>query len=191
MLTSAGRIYHLALLQYLAADEKYRTEHVYVDEFTDVFISAEWDTLGLMPPHYSLPPSGETNLTAAYREKWDLAQDTNLAAGVIYMASLNPREPACFVMLGIVCMAAEGYDRNLNLAIAAFRRAIELGSPQRSVLEKRIARIEEHLNTSRREANIPLLVLAVSGGVIVVIGVVGLIAVRIKHARTARKNVPT
>ena len=51
------------------------------------------------------------------------------------MATLNRKEPACFVMAGVV--ANKG--RNRNLAKAAFKKAIELGSPQRVILEEQIA----------------------------------------------------
>src|SRR5437773_1187611 len=63
---------------------------------------------------------------AKYRVKWDLRKDSKLDDGVIYMATLNPKEPACWVMLGIVATARG----DVNLAKAAFEKAIQLGSPQ-------------------------------------------------------------
>jgi tetratricopeptide (TPR) repeat protein len=68
-------------------------------------------------------------------ESMDLGRDSKLEEGVAYMAKLNRKEPACFVMAGVV--ANKG--RNRNLAKAAFKKAIELGSPQRVVLESQIA----------------------------------------------------
>jgi len=152
--------YHLALLQYLSKDEKYKREHVYVDEYSIPFLYEEWSNLSLMstysverqaPPDASTP----TNGFPAYRLKWNLAGNTNRENGVVYMASLNPREPACFVMLGIECLARDR-DRDLNLAIAAFKRAIELGSPQTEILQRRISIIEEHINFSRNQRNAPM-----------------------------------
>ena len=117
--------YHLALLQYLSRDANYQKTHVYVDEFTPAFF-AEWNLLMLM-------------------ETRDIKSHPKLKEGVIYMATLNPKQPACFVMLGIVSLQGHGYDRNLNLAIAAFTKAIQLGSPQREVLTDRIAIIRRHI----------------------------------------------
>jgi tetratricopeptide (TPR) repeat protein len=143
--------YHLALLQYVMRDPRYREEHVYVDEFSDVLLRDEWDTLGLMHPVWSdetLTSNSITNDFPAYRLKWNLAADTNLNAGVLYMARLNSREPACFVMLGVICLA-DGGRRELNLAIAAFQKAIDFGSPQADILEQRIETIKGHLRTAR------------------------------------------
>jgi hypothetical protein len=105
-------------------DDAYRKTHVYVDELTPAFF-AEWNLLELMPRTENVHPK--------------------LAEGAIYMASLNPKEPACFVLLGIVCLQGHGYDRDLNLAAAAFAKAIRLGSPQRDVLAKRIQMIRRHI----------------------------------------------
>jgi tetratricopeptide (TPR) repeat protein len=158
--------YHLALLQYLMRNAAYQKEHVYVDEFSEVFFQKEWSTLGLMHPVWDdeiLISNSVTNDFPNYRLKWNLASNTNLSAGVIYMASLNPREPACFVMLGIACLS-DGVRRDLNLAIAAFQKAIELGSPQSAILERRISEIRSHVRTARGQKNAILLL--VIGGTI-------------------------
>src|SRR5262249_14129755 len=70
-----------------------------------------------------------------YRAKWNLAEDTNFVQGVIYMATLNPKQPACFVMLGI----ASWKNSDLNLAASAFEKAVALGSPQTEILKREIA----------------------------------------------------
>ena len=51
---------------------------------------------------YALGTLAALDMPPAYRSKWNLAQDPKLPEGITYMASLNPREPACFVMLGVV-----------------------------------------------------------------------------------------
>ena len=48
-----------------------------------------------------------------------LARDTNFEAGIIYMAQMNPQEPACFEMLGIAASKKHDY----NLAAAALRKS--------------------------------------------------------------------
>ena len=85
----------------------------------------------------------------AYRKHWNLVADTNLENGVIYMATLNPKEPACFVMLGIVSWKY----RDLNLTVKAFEKAIALGSPQKTVLEAKVESIQEHIRTARSHTN--------------------------------------
>jgi len=81
-----------------------------------------------------------------YCNKWNLDTDTNLAAGVIYMAQMNPKEPACFVMLGIAAWKTRGY----HLAAVAFEKAIALGSPQSDLLNKRVAGLNEYISKSRQ-----------------------------------------
>ena len=151
--------FHLALLQYLSRDVQYKREHVYLDEYSIPFLYENWSDLGLMRAYRAetqdvLESAGSTNDFPAYRLKWNLAANTNRENGVIYMASLNPREPACFVMLGIECLAKDR-GRDLNLAIAAFRRAIELGSTQSEKLRLRIATIEKHVQFARGNRNGP------------------------------------
>jgi tetratricopeptide (TPR) repeat protein len=81
----------------------------------------------------------------SYRLKWNLARDHNLNDGVIYLASLNPLEPACFVMLGVVSIR----NRDLNLGAAAYERAIALGSLQAPLLRSKITDIYEHIVKAR------------------------------------------
>jgi hypothetical protein len=85
-----------------------------------------------------------------YRERWHLGTDPKLEEGVIYMAMLNPREPACFVMLGVKSL----HNRDLNLAIKAYEHAIQLGSPQRDLLQSRIDSLRDHIRKARLE-NLP------------------------------------
>lgn len=174
--------YHLALLQYLSRDSNYQRFHVYVDEFTDAFLSG-----GIMA--FPSPRSFEPNISAAttaalrielmnqlaglrgtdrqsesnrrhlqqriaqtdappeYTASWDLAGDPKLEDGIIYMASLNPRQPACFVMLGMRALQ----KRDLNLTVKAFERAVQLGSPQSDLLESRIKSLTEHIRTAQRQ----------------------------------------
>jgi tetratricopeptide (TPR) repeat protein len=160
-------VYHLALLQYLAKDDAYKRSHVYLDEFTGDFISDEKYERGPLGPDFQgfpmldvdqpelvkkFDPTRATNGYPAYRLKWDLENDTNRENGVLYMASLNPREPACFVMLGITCLApAVPKSQDLNLAYAAFEKAIVLGSPQTAILKKRVALIKKHIIKSQAD----------------------------------------
>jgi len=80
-----------------------------------------------------------------YCKKWNLAENPNLEKGVIYMAELNQQQPACFVMLGVI--AARNQD--LNLAIAAFERAVKLGSPQANILNRKIVLLRGHISKAR------------------------------------------
>jgi len=140
--------YHLALLQYLTRDADYQKQHVYVDEFSPAFTN-EWDRLSLMENPRFVEETNHATLSPAYRNQWNLATDTNLHAGVIYMASLNPKEPACFVMLGITALDGQYRNRDLHLATAAFEKAIQLGSPQEALLRAHIAQIQSHLSTAQ------------------------------------------
>ena len=100
----------------------------------------------------------------AYRFEWNLAQSPNFEKGVRYMAELNSTQPACFVMLGMASLNAH----DLNLAAKAFDRAIALGSPQRQVLEDRIAEIREHIREANRHRG-PQLVPIVAGLMLIAI----------------------
>lgn len=173
--------YHLALLQYLTRDTNYQYRHVYVDEFTGSFLQGSTrtypsrsatflntndtnaalraeleDELRRLPlddkgaqqmRRNSLRGLADLDVLPAYREHWDLGGDPKLEEGVIYMASLNPREPACFVMLGVKSL----HVRDLNLAIKAYERAIQLGSPQSDLLQERIDALCEHIRKARME----------------------------------------
>jgi hypothetical protein len=81
----------------------------------------------------------------SYRYRWDLARDPKFTEGVLYMASLNREEPAAWVMLGIASLK----NSDLNLSAAAFRQAIDLGSPQRENLERYLEEIRRHQQTAR------------------------------------------
>ena len=95
----------------------------------------------------------------AYRLRWNLGKESNLEDGLIYMASLNPEQPACFVMLGVKSLQ----NRDLNLARKAFERAQKLGSPQSDLLQERIGSIQDHIRQARMEL-LPLFV----GGLLIV-----------------------
>jgi hypothetical protein len=83
---------------------------------------------------------------SAYRGKWNLAQDAKLAEGLIYMASLNPKEPACFVMLGV----ASWSKGDLNLATAAFDKATKLGSLQSEILKLKTKGLRERIQKGQK-----------------------------------------
>jgi len=51
------------------------------------------------------------------------------------MAQMNPKEAACFEMLGVAAWAKRDY----HLAATAFEKAIALGSPQSDLLKLKIA----------------------------------------------------
>jgi tetratricopeptide (TPR) repeat protein len=159
--------YHLALLQYLSADADYQKDHVYVDEFSSAFTNGAqgWSRFRYVDP------STETNDVPerpAYRKMWNLATDTNLQAGVVYMASLNPKQPACFVMLGIVSLKSVNQD--LHLAKAAFEKAIRLGSPQESYMRAHIGRMSAYQRNAPFRWWAPLLgILCLLGGFVGII----------------------
>lgn len=94
-----------------------------------------------------------------YVEKWDLGKDSKLDDGVMYMASLNPKEPACKVMLGMIALR----HSDIHLAKAAFEQAIQLGSPQEPILRAEIIRINQRPSSF---FNIPIFVLGLIGLVI-------------------------
>ena len=54
------------------------------------------------------------DLLGNHRSEWNLAEDAKLTEGLSYMASLNPREPAVFAMLGVLSWR----NHDLNLAAA-------------------------------------------------------------------------
>lgn len=86
------------------------------------------------------------DLPPAYRSRWNLAHDVKLEEGVIYMASLNPKEPACFVTLGAVSWSRG----DLNLAAAAFDKAIKLGSLQSEILKHKTEGLRERIQKGRQ-----------------------------------------
>jgi hypothetical protein len=102
----------------------------------------DWRASDLLATIVSMDPK------PAYREKWDLADDTNFEQGVIYMAQMNPKEPACFVMLGI----AASKTRSYHLAAAAFEKAIALGSPEAERLKRKVEELNDYISGSREQA---------------------------------------
>ena len=137
--------YHLALLQYLIRDPEYQREHVYVDEWSKDYMSdMGFAMLGRMELLEASSTKDPGYILPGYRAKWDLAADPNFEKGVIYMASLNPREPACHVMLGIASLKAHDY----NLAATAFAKAVALGSPQSDMLKRETNRLREFIQKS-------------------------------------------
>jgi tetratricopeptide (TPR) repeat protein len=80
----------------------------------------------------------------AYRTNWNLGTNENFQAGVIYMAQMNPKEPACFEMLGIAAWRAKDY----HLAVSAFQKAIELGSNKADILRVQIADLNHFIRNS-------------------------------------------
>ena len=79
-----------------------------------------------------------------YRNKWNLAGDINFKAGVIYMAQMNPKEPACLEMTGVAAWKKHDY----HLAVVAFEKAIALGSPQTDLLKLKIAGLKDYIRQS-------------------------------------------
>ena len=84
----------------------------------------------------------------AYRFMWNLAADTNLEAGIIYMAQMNPKEPACFTMLGIVAWQ----QRNYHLAVSAFQKSVFLSSPQSKILQFKITGLNDYILESAKQS---------------------------------------
>jgi hypothetical protein len=114
-----------------------------------------------------------------YRARWDLAEDPKLEEGAAYMATLNPREPACFVIAGLVALRKNDH----HLAIAAFRRAIALRTTQRDLLEPIITRSNEFITESLKIQGFML------GLALLALAVISLYCVqRIRAARRARSG---
>lgn len=156
--------YHLALLRYLTKDKEYQSKHLYLDEFTEMLYSTEIirdsqmhesmikvraklkETEGLK----QFEPNSEAEIrdkkwrkiVAEYMAKYG-QYETNFQEGVIYMATLNPKEPACITMLGIAALR----NSDLNLAKSAFEKALSMGSPMADLLRKKILLIDAHLTS--------------------------------------------
>lgn len=167
--------FHLALLQYLTRPKSWQEQRLYVDEFSSALTTARGPRMFLFNVDAELDTTavaGMTNLPA-YRELWNLVSLTNLEAGLIYMAELNPREPAVFEALGAYCW----WKQDLNLAVAAFERAIELGSPKRELLLSKVESIREHIRKARLN-NPPIWLLPVYLGSAVLLCVAAVMAMR-------------
>ncbi|NBV22579.1 MAG: hypothetical protein EBS05_11765 [Proteobacteria bacterium] len=166
--------YHLALLQYLVRDSEFQKAHLYVDECSGL-LGQNWiarhfyfsvDREQTASDKTSLP--NDAAMPVNYRNKWNLLKDPHFEKGVIYMATLNPQEPACYTMLGVACLMKSNED--LHLAVAAFKRAIELGSPQRHQLEDWVMAIEKHVGEATKNSSQPqTLALAVSVACILIL----------------------
>lgn len=122
-------------------------------DYTNGIAEAEADLAALVKIHSSndLDVLQATAAVAAlepppYRAKWNLAADANFEAGVIYMAQMNPKEPACATMLGLAAWSKRDY----HLAVAAFEKSIVLGSPQADLLKKRTDSLKEYIAHSLR-----------------------------------------
>ncbi|MDB6111527.1 MAG: hypothetical protein JWR69_3277 [Pedosphaera sp.] len=170
--------YHLALLQYLIRDAGYRSRHLYVDEFTSsVLLGSPAYFFGggsSIPPSTNIVVTELANMESEYRDvaktnhdwkllgsllndmvlldnpppyraMWDLEEDPKLEDGLIYMATMNPKEPACYQMLGVICTN----KRDQNLAVAAFEKAITLGSPQSEILSARVEELQRFIRQSQ------------------------------------------
>lgn len=185
--------YHLALLQYLVRDAQYQKDHVYVDEWSDAFFFSPGQFL--MGPQGKLKKDATNKLEQQYtnilrpddeepppyRYKWDLGADPKFQDGVMYMATMNPKEPACFVMLGIACQQSHQY----NLAAAAYKRAISLGSSQADILQPRIAALDNFVLQS--QSNKRSMEIVVTAGMTIV-AVLFLCLILIVRKRIAKKT---
>ncbi len=104
-----------------------------------------------------------------YTAKWNLAQDPKLKEGVIYMASLNPKEPACFEMLGVVSLM----NADRHLAVAAFEKAIALGSSQKAELQAHVDVLKDFMERSKQYRSsihgVIFFILAVVAGAVAVL----------------------
>jgi hypothetical protein len=83
--------YHLALLRYLNRDAEFQKEHVYLEPWSDSLRNDD---------AFSLPSYAQAK-TNKFDEQF--LEATNLLDGTMYMAELNPNQPACWVMLGLIC----------------------------------------------------------------------------------------
>jgi tetratricopeptide (TPR) repeat protein len=163
--------YHLALLKYLNQPPEYQSNHVYIDAYTEAFFTGSPQALlygsasdysGKTTPEMTIETlEKETNTYSHnwtrlnelkqrtgdpdFQFQWGLYHDTNFVEGILYMASLNPKEPACFTMLGIACLRGR---HDWHLAAASFQRALDLGSPQKKPLQKQILAIQDFKRTS-------------------------------------------
>lgn len=137
-------VYHLALLQYLSAPMEWQKKHVYVDEWTNVFLHGRVDDgvdVRLVGGELIIKTRGDH---PPYRREMVLSRGPKQTAGVAYMLSLNQTQPACFVMAGLLALEA----RDAELSKLAFTKAIELNSPQRDEIQKWI----DHIAWIERES---------------------------------------
>ena len=109
-----------------------------------------------------------------YRAKWNLAKDTNFEAGVIYMAQMNPKEPACMTMLGV----AAWNKRDYNLAAKAFEKAVALNSPQAGLLQDKISGLNHYIHESLNQKRTMLLLPLVLFSCVFAFGVILIYSIR-------------
>jgi len=121
----------------------------------------------------------------SYKKHWNLESNEKLEDGVIYMAMLNPTEPACWTMLGVVALK----KRDLNLAAKAFEKAVALDAPMKELLEIKIAAINEHIEKAK-ELRLPRLLLT-----LIFIGIPALLVFKLiwklRGYQASRKQVAT
>ena len=142
------------------------SSRIWTGQYTDDFVTSQSDfTNGLADAEKDFAQFNGTNLTnwdygsflllagvsalddkPPYRKNWNLAENTNFEAGVIYMAQMNPKEPAAMEMLGV----AAWRKRDYNLAASAFEKAIALESPQADILRVKIAGLKYYIAESEK-----------------------------------------
>jgi hypothetical protein len=101
---------------------------------------SEWD----MDSFRLLAEASALDEKPAYRRNWNLVENTNFEAGIIYMAQMNPKEPAAFEMLGI----AAWQNSNYHLAASAFEKAIGLSSLKSDLLRVKIIGLKQYMGES-------------------------------------------
>lgn len=176
--------YHLALLQYLVRDHEYQARHLYVDEWTEAFAGIEEShNLSFSPRGTILSTHGKPYRSSllwndeppSYRYLADLGKGPDFIDGIIYMASLNQKEPSVFTMLGVAAL----HQNDGKAAQKAFERAIKLGAPNADALRLVVDKIKRLRADDR-------LVAAVEGrgaGWIVVIMIAAAVILAIRFAR--------
>jgi tetratricopeptide (TPR) repeat protein len=145
LITTHGEFYpklESAEEQFKSETKHYTNGLAEAEEHYDSLLKANADQFQLM---LASGTTAALDSPPAYRSKGNLAQDPKLQDGVIYMASLNPKEPACFTMLGVVCWS----QGDLNLAATAFDKAIQLGSPQAPLLKSKLKTIQNYIQKSQ------------------------------------------
>lgn len=122
-----------------------------------------------------------------YTSKHELAEDPKFQEGVIYMATLNPKEPACMTMLGMAALKS----RDLNLAQKAFEKALLMGSPMEDALTLRITTIQEHIKKADGHSSPPDLTALLFGLTVLVIAACACLWILIVIGKKLRKAMTT
>ena len=168
--------YHLALLQYLSRDSKYKLRHVYVDEFSQSFLLD-----GVFIHGRDFPAFRKDHISPDELKEWEddyeeAAKTNNVKAMVsaLSMLSLNDPPPAYqtnwnlatdpqlsqgVIYMGSLnpreasCFVMLGVvalkQGHKNLAAAAFAKATDLGSLQAAFLKEKVLTIREHVRKAR------------------------------------------